>query len=193
MTEQPNPSAGPQPPAQPAPRRRWPIIATVALAAALTGAAASHALSQGGFGHGPWGHSGFMGGGGFAHGRFDPAKAEDRADRMVRHLAIEIDATPQQQDKLRAIAKDAVKDLIPMREKAVAARERAHTLLTQPSVDRGAIESFRAEQIALADAASKRVAQALGDAAEALTPEQRRKIDEHLTARRAFWQRWHRG
>ena len=172
MNEQPNPSAAPPTP-QPAPRRRWPIIATVALAAALTGAAASHALSQQGFGHGPWGHSGFMGGGGFAHGRFDPARTEDRPDR--------------------AITKDAVKDLIPMREKAVAARERAHTLLTQPSVDRAAIESFRAEQVALADAASKRITQALGDAAEVLTPEQRRKIDEHLTARRAFWQRWHRG
>ena len=56
-----------------------------------------------------------------------------------------------------------------------------------------AIESFRAEQLALADAASKRIAQALGDAAEVLTPEQRRKIDEHLTARRAFWRGWHRG
>ena len=65
MTEQPNPSAGPPAP-QPPPRRRWPIIATVALAAALTGAAASHALSQGGFGHGPWGGHGFMGGAGFA-------------------------------------------------------------------------------------------------------------------------------
>jgi Spy/CpxP family protein refolding chaperone len=190
MTEQSNASPGPQTPAQPAPQRRWPLIVTVVLAAALTGAAANHALSEGAFGHGPWGPPGFMGGMG---GRFDPAQAEDRADRMVRHLAIEIDATSQQQDKLRAIAKAAAKDLVPMREKAVAARERAHTLLTQPSIDRAAIESFRGDQIALADAASKRIAQALTDAAEVLTPEQRRKIDEHLTARRAFWRSWHRG
>ena len=67
------------------------------------------------------------------------------------------------------------------------------TLLTQPSVDRAAIEAFRAEQIALADAASKRIAQALADAAEVLTPEQRRKIDDHLAARRGYWRGWHRG
>ena len=69
-------------------------------------------------------------------------------------------------------------------------------LLTQPTVDRSAIEALRAEQLSLADAASKRFAQALGDAAEVLTPEQRRKIDDRLTElreRRGFWHRWHRG
>jgi Spy/CpxP family protein refolding chaperone len=189
MTDQPTPSTGT--PAQPARRRRWPVIVTVALAAALTGAAANHAVSEGGFGRGHWGPHGFGGGHGFM-GRLDPAQAEERADRAVRHLAIEIDASAAQQEKLRAIARAAVKDLIPMREKAQTARERARTLLTQPTVDRAAIESFRTEQIALADAASKRIAQALADAAEVLTPEQRRAIDDHLAARRG-WRGWHRG
>ena len=98
---------------------------------------------------------------------------------MVRHLAIEIDATSQQQERLRVIAQAAVRDLMPMREQAQAARARAPALLTQPSVDRAAIEAFRAEQLALADAASRRIAQALADAAEVLSPEQRRKIEEH--------------
>jgi periplasmic protein CpxP/Spy len=192
MTDQPAPATGTPVPAAPSkPRRRWPLVVTVALAAALSGAAANHAFSQGGFGRGPWGPPGFMHGGWGS--RLDPAQAEERADRMVRHLAIEIDASAQQQEKLRTIVKAAVKDLLPMREKAHAARERAPALLTQPSIDRAAIEAFRAEQLALADAASKRIAQALADAAEVLTPEQRRKIDEHLTARRAFWHGWHRG
>jgi Spy/CpxP family protein refolding chaperone len=155
------------------------------VAAALTGAVATRAFSQGGFGP-HWGPPGFMG------GRFDPAQAEERLDRGVRHLAIEIDATPQQQEKLRAIAQAAIKDLIPMREKAQAARERARSLLLQPSIDRTAIESFRAEQIALADAVSKRLAQALADAAEVLNPDQRRKIDDMIAAHRA-WGGWHRG
>ena len=67
-----------------------------------------------------------------------------------------------------------------MREKAQSARQRGRELLTQPTVDRAAIEALRAEQMALADAASKRFAQALGDAAEVLTPEQRRKLDDAL-------------
>jgi periplasmic protein CpxP/Spy len=173
----------------PAPRRRraarWLLLATLVLTAALTGAAASRAFSQH-YWHGP----SFMG------PPFDPARAEDRADRAVRHLGIEIDASNEQQDKLRGIVTGLVRDLLPMREKALAARERGRTLLTQPSIDRAAIEALRAEQLALADGASRRLAQALGDAAEVLTPEQRRRLDERLAEfreRRGFWHGWRRG
>jgi Spy/CpxP family protein refolding chaperone len=190
MTDQATSSSGDPAPVPATQRRRWPLLALIAVVAALTGAATTYAFSQVGFGPPHWGPAGFIGGWG---GRFDPAQAEERVDRMVRHLAIEIDANAQQQEKLRGIARAAVKDLVPMREKAVAARERAPALLTQPTIDRAAIEAFRAEQIALADAASKRIAQALADAAEVLTPEQRRKIDEYVTARRAFWRSWHHG
>ena len=185
MTDQPNVPTGAVTPVKAAPRRRWLLIGAGVLALALTGAVATRAVSEG-YGHGRWGPHGFIGGMG---GRLDPAQAEDRADRMVRHLAIEIDATPQQQEQLRAIVKAAVKDLFPLREKVQANRERAQTLLTQATVDRAAIEAFRVEQLALADTASKRLAQALADAAEVLTADQRRKIDEHLTARRSFWRR----
>jgi Spy/CpxP family protein refolding chaperone len=116
-------------------------------------------------------------------GPMDPAQIEDRADRMVRHVSIELDATNEQQEKLRAIVKSAVKDILPMREKARAARERAHSLLTQDKVERADIEKFRAEQAALADAFSKRIAQAIGDAAEVLSPEQRRKLADRLPPR----------
>jgi len=174
----------------PTPRRRrvvsWLLLATLVLTAALTGAAASRAFSQYAYWHGP----SFMG------PPFDPARAQDRADRAVRHLAIEIDASNEQQDKLRDIVKGLVSDLLPLREKALATRERGRTLLTQPSIDRAAIEALRAEQLALADGASKRLAQALGDAAEVLTPEQRRRLDERLAEfreRRGFWHGWRRG
>jgi Spy/CpxP family protein refolding chaperone len=189
MTDQATSSSGDRVPTPAKPRRRWLLVAVVAVAAALTGAAATHAFSQGGFGPPRWSPPGFMGFG----GRFDPAQAEERVDRLMRHLAIEIDATAQQQDKLRTIARAAVKDLIPMREKAMAARERAPSLLTQPTIDRAAIEAFRVEQLALADAASKRIAQALADAADVLSPEQRRKIEEYVAARRAFWRSWRHG
>jgi periplasmic protein CpxP/Spy len=186
MSEQ---SASPSNPDEPKPgrgrSRRWLLVSMVALAAALTGAVASRAIgSPHAFG------PSFMG------GAFDPAGAEDLADRMTRHLAIEIDATNDQQEKLRTIVKGAVKDLLPMREKMLSTRQRAQALLTGPAVDRAAIEALRAGQIALADAASKRFAQALGDAAEVLTAEQRRKIDDRLNEmreRRGFWRGWHRG
>jgi periplasmic protein CpxP/Spy len=169
-------------------RRRWPALAAVAIVAAFTGAAATGAVGQWTPG---WGHHGW--GPGFMRGPMTPAEIEDRVDRGIRHAAIELDASPEQVEKLRAIAKGAVKDLVPMGEKARATRERAVQLLLQPKVDRAAIEAFRAEQIGLADAASKRFAQAVGDIAEVLTPEQRQKAHELLQWRRGPWRRWHRG
>jgi periplasmic protein CpxP/Spy len=119
-----------------------------------------------------------------------PAQIEDRADRMVRHLAIEIDATAEQQSKLQGIVKGALQDLLPMREKALAVRQQARDLLTQPTIDRGAIEKLRADQIAAADTASKRIVQALGDAADVLTPEQRKKLNDILPPAGAHWRPW---
>jgi periplasmic protein CpxP/Spy len=154
------------------------LLVVLVVAAGLTGAAITNAFSRGpgfgpGFGPGHW-HGGMMG------GSFDPAQAEDRADRMMRHMAIELDATDAQQDKLRSVVKAAVKDLIPLREKVQAARLKARELLTQPTIDRAEIEKFRTEQVALADTFTKRVSQAIGDAAEILTPDQRRKLNDRL-------------
>ena len=61
--------------------------------------------------------------------------------------------------------------------------------MTAPTIDRTAIERLRAEQIALAETASKRIAQALADAAEVLNPEQRKKVAD-WTAYGPF-ARWH--
>jgi len=56
-----------------------------------------------------------------------------------------------------------------------------------------AIERLRAEQIGLAETASKRIAQALADAADVLSPEQRRKVADWMALGRPWWARWHRG
>jgi Spy/CpxP family protein refolding chaperone len=104
------------------------------------------------------------------------AIVDAHADRMIRHLAVEIDATAEQQDKLQSIVHAAVKDLLPVREKVEAAKTTARELLTQQTIDRAALEKLRADQIALHDAASRRLIQAIADAAETLTAEQRRKI-----------------
>ena len=118
------------------------------------------------------------------------AVVEGRADRMVRHLSIEIDATADQQDKLRAIVRDAIKDVLPVREKMRAARDTARELLTQQTIDRAAIEKFRTDQIAIHDAASKRLVAAVADAAEVLTPEQRRRVSDMLPGRGGRFGPW---
>jgi Spy/CpxP family protein refolding chaperone len=171
-------------------RRGMLVIALLAAAllVSLTGNILSTALGQG-F---AWDHFGVRHGAVFG-GPLTPAQIDDRIDRMTKHMAIELDATADQQVKIANIAKAAVADLRPLREKAQAARSQAVALLTAPTIDRTAIERLRAEQIGLAETASKRIAQALSDAAEALNPEQRRKVADWVSHSGGWWGRWHHG
>ncbi len=111
-------------------------------------------------------------------GPLDPAMLDERLDRMLKHVYVEIDATEEQKTKLAPIVKDAVKDLLPLRQKVREARSKAIELPAGESVDRTAIERLRSEQIALADQASKRFTRALADVAEVLTPAQRKDLAE---------------
>ena len=163
-------------------------LVAVALVAGITGNLLSKAFGQG---H-SWHHISWHDGGVFG-GPLSPAQIDDRIDRMSKHIAIELDATADQQVKIANITKAAVAELRPLHEKAHAARAQAVTLLTAPTIDRSAIERLRAEQIGLAETASKRIAQALADAADVLNPEQRRKVADWMASRRSWWARWHRG
>jgi periplasmic protein CpxP/Spy len=123
----------------------------------------------------------------FAHGSrhmmaavMDPAQTEEHVERMVKHLAVEVDATPEQREKLTVIAQSAARDLAPLRGKMKDARKQAFDLMNAENIDRAAIESLRVEQIALLDTLSRRLTQALADAAEVLNPEQRKKLAERM-------------
>jgi Spy/CpxP family protein refolding chaperone len=128
----------------------------------------------------------------FMGGPFDPAQVDRHVERVMKHLAVEADATADQQAKLVGIAKGAVSDLLPLREKLQANRAKALDLFTAGTVDRAAIERLRSEQLALAETASKRIAQALGDAAEVLNPEQRRTLVDRASHFGA-WHHWRHG
>jgi Spy/CpxP family protein refolding chaperone len=120
--------------------------------------------------HGPWRRGGFMG------ASLDPATLDAHLDRMLRHLYVEVDATEAQKAALAPIVKAAARDLLPIRTRFHDARRQAIELLSRDTIDRGAIETLRAEQLALAEQASRRLVQALTDAADVLTPEQRREL-----------------
>jgi periplasmic protein CpxP/Spy len=190
----PNPPAENPPAGSPARRtcrgRRGVFVLAllaVAVVAVLTGKMLSTAFGQG-FAWHAFHDGGFMG------GPLTPAQIDDRIDRMTKHMAIELDASPDQQAKIAGIAKAAVNDLRPLHEKAHAARSQAVALLTAPTLDRSAIERLRAEQITLAETASKRIAQAVADASEVLNPDQRRKVADWVAAfDRGPWAHWHRG
>jgi periplasmic protein CpxP/Spy len=173
---------------RPAGRRKGIMLVTlIALFSGLTGALTTTVLGQGpGFGywHGdrPW----------FGHGWVDPAMINQRIERAIKHMAIEIDATNEQQDKIITIAKMTVKELQPLHEKMQGRRMQAIDLLTQPTIDRSAIEKFRADQLATADEVSKKIATAIADIANILTPEQRKVIADRLPYLGAWHHHWHR-
>jgi periplasmic protein CpxP/Spy len=191
MVEQNNTTApGPEQAPSGSPRSRRGMFVGVLLAVALLAGVSGSLLSTA-FGQGFGWQGGGWHGGGFFRGPMTPAQVDDRIDRMTKHMAIELDATSDQQVKIANIAKAAAADLRTLRDKAQATRTQAVALLTAPTIDRSAIDRLRAEQMALADTASKRIAQALADTAEVLNPEQRRKIADWVT--NGPWWRWHRG
>jgi Spy/CpxP family protein refolding chaperone len=140
------------------PRRRFFKLAALSSAFAGLAGAGLGALARGG------------------RGPIDPAQMEERLDRMLRHAYVEIDATQAQKQKIDPIVKQAARELQPLRAKVREARREGIKLFSAESIDRGAIERLRLEQMASADAASKRFTQALSDVAEVLTPEQRKTL-----------------
>jgi periplasmic protein CpxP/Spy len=155
--------------------RPWRVAG---LAAMVAGALALGACS-----HGP--HRGW--GDGPMSGQMDPERAARFTEKMADRIVSAVDGTPEQKQKIQAIAQAAMTDLMPLRDKARDARRQSVDLLKAPSIDRAAIETLRAGQIQLADGASKRLAQAMADTAEVLTPDQRVKLAERMQRRMGRW------
>jgi protein CpxP len=131
-----------------------------------------------GIGHWGWQRASFMG------APLDPVKLDERLDRMLKHLYVEIDATEAQRQQLAPIVKSAARDLLPVRARIHEARRQAVELLSRESVDRAALEALRVDQFKLVEQASMRLTQALADVADILTPEQRKQLAERIG-------RWH--
>ncbi len=157
----------------PPPRRgrRW-IFAVLIGTAAMFGFAAGKVQSS------PWWH--WAG----HHHRFDAEEAAFFVQHRIDRALSKADATPEQRDKINAIAKAAVNDVMAMRKDPTVLREKLLTVLKADTIDRSALESLRSEQINRADAATKRILQAVADAADVLKPEQRRQLAGR-------WERWH--
>lgn len=116
-------------------------------------------------------------------GQFDPETAGKRIDAMTSFMLADIDATPEQKTKISGIAKDALKDLMPLRDEHKAARTKVVDLFAAPTIDRAAMEQVRASELKLAETASKCVTQAIADVAETLQPAQRAKLAEKMKHR----------
>lgn len=139
------------------------LIASVTVIGAITHAAPEH--------FGPWGAM---------HGEFNPERASKHVKKAVDWVLEDADASNDQKAKVNTIMQAALQDLLPLHKQLADAHQQVAQLMSQPTIDRAAVEQIRASQIALLDTASKRLTQAIEDAGEVLTPEQRQKlIAEH--------------
>lgn len=124
------------------------------------------------------------------HARMTPEQAEKRTERMINRLLP--DGTPEQKAKLATIAKAAFSELHPLNQKIRAARAENMKLLSQPTIDRNALEQARQAQQQLSDQRSRLITKAYADAAEVLTPAQRVEVAKQLAKKRHHFGHGHR-
>jgi periplasmic protein CpxP/Spy len=153
-------------------RRRWFAGLAAVGGLGLFGAGAASAQ--------PWGHRGGL----------DPEEMARRLDWRIGRMIKDVGGTPEQKERIVAIAKAAMAELRPAREQMRQVRRQGLALLAATTIDRAALEQLRAVKMQAADALSRRMTQAMADAAEVLTPEQRAKVAEHM--QRRMEHRWRR-
>jgi Spy/CpxP family protein refolding chaperone len=120
--------------------------------------------------HGPQGAP--MAGGMFGCGHLD-------------HVLEIVSATDAQRTQIEAIMKAARTDLQAQRDAGAKLHTQALDLYAAPTIDAAAIEALRVQMNANHDAVSKRMTQAMVDAARVLTPDQRAKLAEVMKKRAA--------
>jgi protein CpxP len=147
------------------PRRRRSLFiggAVLGLLALLIGAGYVVARSDG-WRHG-WG----------GHMSSEPLAA--RVEHGVKHLLADSDATAEQKEQVAAILQAAAADVQALHDQHVDAHKQIHEILSAESIDRVRLENLRADQMGLADQASKRIIEGVADAAEVLTVQQRTQL-----------------
>jgi protein CpxP len=148
------------------------VLKTGAIASvlALSGLAAQAAMPD----HPGGPHGGPRGG----HGGPDMMMLSGHALDMV-------DATDAQRAQIKTIMQSAFADLKGQRDAGRKLHEQAAALFAATNIDAAAIEALRVQGQQLREQASKRMSQAMIEAARVLTPEQRTKLAEKMKARQA--------
>jgi periplasmic protein CpxP/Spy len=105
-----------------------------------------------------------------------------------------IDATEAQRTQIAKIMENARTEMAGQREAGQALRAQMMDLFAQPTVDAAAVETLRKQMQAHREVGSQRMTQAMVEASQVLTPEQRQQIAERMTQRRGTMeqQRQHR-
>jgi Spy/CpxP family protein refolding chaperone len=135
-----------------------------------------------GMGHG--GPQAFMSG-----GQMDTERMGKFAGKRIERMLDDVKASDAQKEKASAIVKASLEQGAPLAEKMRDNHIQMRKLMAAPTLDKAAIEAMRAEQIKLADEASKRMTSTMLAVADVLTPEQRAQLAEKMEKRRGWMHR----
>jgi protein CpxP len=114
----------------------------------------------------------------------DPAAMAERIEFGAEFMLAKVGATDEQKAEVRTILRSAVTDLAPLQQQHRSNRKAMRDALVAPTIDKTALTQLRTAEIKLADQASARIQQAVVDAAEVLTPAQRKTLLDRMEERR---------
>ncbi len=109
--------------------------------------------------------------------------------RQIEHMLDSVNATADQRAQIKAIMQAAMADLKGQRESGKALHEQMLLAFAQPTVDARVVESLRAQQQVMHEAASKRMLQAKLEVSRVLTPEQRKQLADSMAKRHSMMER----
>ena len=134
----------------------------------LVGAMFAGCGHRGGRGH-SWFHS---------HGdRLESAeKAREHVGEAAEWMLGKVDATEQQTAEVQRILDGSVEPMMELARQHRGHREALIEILSAPEIDRKRLEEIRLEEMQVADAASRRLLETFADAADVLSPKQRRGL-----------------
>jgi hypothetical protein len=103
------------------------------------------------------------------HARFtDPDQAREKADFVIEWVLGRVDATDAQIEQVKGLVGSSMDEVWPLAELHRSNRTVLVTELSQPTIDRNAVEEIRRSEIELADQVSNRLINTLVDVAESL-------------------------
>ncbi len=109
-----------------------------------------------------------------------PEEARAHVDGMIDHLIEKVDGSEAQRTALKAIAGRAAPQMEALHSEGRDIKGELRDLLTAEKIDRAALEEARKDAVDLVERGSKLLIAGVADAAETLTPAQRRQIAETI-------------
>ena len=122
---------------------------------------------------------------GYSKRDWDGDKLEHFVEWKTDYMLDQVEASDDQRTKVQAIVTSALADMEEFRDLKREGRQDLVAALSADTIDRDALEGLRLRKIEAVDRMSQRMLTAIADAAEVLTPAQRKELTEEWT------QRWH--